>query len=121
MVKVVILYREDYTQTQIARKLGMNQSSVSRVLNRYRETGECKRKPGRERKRFTTEQDDRFLKINSLQDQKRTSSRLKNELLNARQVNIRVKTIRRRLKEVDLIPKRPVEVPWLLPCHQSFH
>jgi hypothetical protein len=58
------------------------------------------------------------LQVQSLPNRTFTASQLKNELLNARQVNVGAKTVRRRLKEVGLDPRTTGKVPRLLPHHK---
>lgn len=117
-VKIVTLANEGCRQEDIARRLHIHQSTVSRIVKRYNETGEYKRRPGQGRKRCTTPRDDRYLRIQSLLNRSLTAPHLKNELLITRQVNVSVKTVIRRLKEVGLNPKRPARVPRLLPRHK---
>jgi hypothetical protein len=96
----------------------VHQSTISRILKRYEETGEYRRRSGQGCKRCTTRRDDRYLQIQSLRNRTFTAPQLKNELLNARQVNVSAKTVKRRLKEVGLNPRTPAKVPWLLPHHK---
>lgn len=117
-VKIVTLANEGCRQEDIARRLHIHQSTVSRIVKRYNETGEYKRRPGQGRKRCTTPRDDRYLRIQSLLNRSLTAPHLQNELLITRQVNVSVKTVIRRLKEVGLNPKRPARVPRLLPRHK---
>lgn len=119
VVKVVTLANEGRKQKDIAQMLGIHQSTVSHVVQRYDETGEYRRRPGQGRKRCTTQRDDRYVQLQALRNRTFTAPQLKNELLNTRQVNVSVKTVRRRLKEAGLNPKRPAKVPRLLPHHKT--
>lgn len=118
-VKVVTLANEGRRQEDIAQMLRIHQSTVSRVVKRYEETGEYRRRPGQGRKRCTTQRDDRYLQLQALRNRTFTAPHLKNDLLNTRQVNVSAKTVRRRLKEAGLNPKRPAKVPRLLPRHKT--
>ena len=113
VVQVVTLSNEGYLQKDIARRLQITQSAVSKILKRYRETGNYRRRPGQGRKRCTSAADDRFLVLQSLRNRSLTSTYLRNELLNVRQVNVSSKTVKRRLRDADLKSRRPVKVPRL--------
>lgn len=113
VAKVVTLSNVGWRQSHIARFVGITQSAVSKILNRHRQTGNFKKRPGQGRRRCTTHRDDRFLILQSLRDRTLTSTHLKNQLLNAKQVNVSSKTVRRRLKEANLKARRPVKVPRL--------
>lgn len=117
--KIVTLAQEGCRQEDIARRLRIHQSTVSRVIKRYNETGEYKRRPGQGRKRCTPPRDYQYLRIQCLRNRTLTAPHLKNELLITRQVNVSAKTVIRRLKEVGLNPKRPAKVPKLLPRHKT--
>ncbi|RZC35811.1 hypothetical protein BDFB_011486, partial [Asbolus verrucosus] len=54
---------DGHSQRYVARAFGVEHSLIFRIVNRFRETGEYKRKPGQGRKRATTAVDDRFLRI----------------------------------------------------------
>lgn len=69
-------------------------------------------KGGQGRKRCTTPKDEQYLRIQYLRNRTLTAPHLKNQLLNARQVNVSTKTIMR-LKEVDLKSRRSDRVPRL--------
>lgn len=118
-VQIVTLSNEGYKQNQIAIRLRKSQSAVSKILKRYTETGNYRRRPGQGRKRCTTVVDDRFLILSSTRNRTLTSTHLRNELLNVRQVNVSSKTVRRRLKEAGLNPRRPAIVPRLLQIHRT--
>lgn len=117
--KVVTLANDGRRQEDIAQMLRIHQSTVSRVVKRYEETVEYRRRPGQGRKRCTTQRDDRYVQLQALRNRKFTAPQLKNELLNTRRVNVSVKTVRRRLREAGLNPKRPAKVLWLLPHHKT--
>lgn len=118
-VKIVTLANEGIRQKDIAERLHIHQSTVSRTIRRYNDTGEYKRRPGQGRRRCTTPRDDRYLQIQSLRNRAHTARHLKNDLLITRQVNVSAKTVIRRLKEIGLNPKRPARVPRLLPRHKT--
>ena len=50
-------------QRMVANRVGVGQTTVSRVLNRYRLTGSYSRRPGQDCHRATTERKGRFLRL----------------------------------------------------------
>jgi transposase len=63
-------------QQDIANGLDLHQSTVSRVLRRFHETGEYCRRPGQGLRRTTTAQRDRFLLLQSLRHRTLTAPAL---------------------------------------------
>lgn len=75
----------------------IHQSTVSRIVRRYNDTEEYKRRSDQRRRRCTTIRDDRYLRIQSLRNCAHTATKLRNYLLVARWVNVTAKTVIRRL------------------------
>jgi transposase len=69
----VALSEEGRTQQSIAERFGVMQSTISRVINRYLETGINKRRTGKGRKRMATANQDRFLRLQTLRQRFVTS------------------------------------------------
>jgi transposase len=114
----IALLNDGRSQRYVARRLEINQSTVSRIAQRYQETGELKRRSGQGRKRVTSQADDRFVLLTSLRNRHLTAPQLQNELHNARNVEVSERTIRRRLIENNLTSRRPANGPLLLPHHK---
>ncbi|GFW53733.1 HTH_Tnp_Tc3_2 domain-containing protein [Trichonephila clavipes] len=49
------------TQAEVAQAIGVSQSLISRIWNRFLETGSAGRRPGQGRRRATTPDEDRYL------------------------------------------------------------
>jgi transposase len=60
---------------------GINQSTVSRILRRYRETGGYSRRPGQGRGKATTADQDRFLRLQALRTRFVTSTIIQTRFL----------------------------------------
>lgn len=80
-VRIVTLKNEGYRQKYSTWIADIHQSTVSRIVKRYNETGEYKRRPGQGRKRYTAPRDDQYLRLKSLRNRTLTAPHLKNELL----------------------------------------
>jgi transposase len=104
----IALLNDGRSQRYVARTLEMNQSTVSRIAQRYQETGELKRISGQGPKRVTSQADDRFVLLTSLRNGHLTAPQLQNELHNARNVEVSERTIRRRLVENNLTSRQPM-------------
>jgi transposase len=63
---VVAFSEEGESQQSIARCFGVTQSTISRVLNRFREIGANTRRLDQGRKRVTNAAQERFLRIQTL-------------------------------------------------------
>jgi transposase len=107
VVKLVTLLQEGHSQQEVARRLGVSQSVVSRAWRRYRETGIYHRRQGQGRKRKTTYAEDRLLRISAKRKRFCTARELKNDLQLATGTTVSTDTIRRRLSEAELKPYRP--------------
>lgn len=115
--KVKILTLSENTnlkQREIAAKCRVSQSAVSKVLNRFRQSGslETNRKGNCGRKRSSTVLDDRSLLRKSRKIAHLNSVNLRREM-SARGVDISARTIRRRLSEHSRPARRPVRKPFL--------
>jgi transposase len=53
---------EGYSHRTVGQRFGVSQSTISRVVQRYRETGAHVRCPGQRRHRATTPAQDRYLR-----------------------------------------------------------
>ncbi|GFV69983.1 hypothetical protein TNCV_248981 [Trichonephila clavipes] len=57
--RVVGKLEEVKTQAEVAQAIGVSQSVISRIWNRFLETGSAGRRPGQGRRRATTHNEDR--------------------------------------------------------------
>ncbi|KAF2893774.1 hypothetical protein ILUMI_12399 [Ignelater luminosus] len=97
-VKASTLLEEGYSMRYVANLLERNRSTISRMIERFNQTGSYNRRPGQGRKRSTDARDERFLRQSSaLRNKTVTGTMLKNELALARNVMIASRAVRRRL------------------------
>lgn len=96
VAQIVILRQEGLTQCEIARKLKLNQSIVSRAVKRYKETGSfCyKKSPGAPR--CTSHQTDRMMRRMVVASPTCSSSEIQAKL--PPDTSVSTRTIRRRLQ-----------------------
>ena len=66
VARAVSLIENGFRIRQVARMFNRSPSVIKRVWDRYRETGQYKRRIGQGRKRKTTQNQDRFLVLSSL-------------------------------------------------------
>lgn len=117
--QVVALLQQGLSQRVVASQLHLSQSAVSRVYRRYQETGAFTRRPTTSRHRCTSERDDRFIVSTSLRNRHLTGVDVQGELRRVRDVAVSEWTVRRRLKEANLTPKRPATGPRLTAGHRQ--
>lgn len=117
-VKVITLIEDGRSQRYVANVTGVHQSTISRVVRRYRETGQYSRREGQGRRRITTAVDDRFLRVTALRTRHCTARMLQHDLLAARNVNISVQTVRNRLRNHNLRAMVPARGPRLTRAHR---
>ncbi|XP_045450989.1 uncharacterized protein LOC123659869 [Melitaea cinxia] len=117
-VQVVGLLQAGHHQRQVARKLNMSQSAVSRVYRRFQETSGFVWRPQTNRHRSTSETDDRFIVLTSLRNRYLTGVDVQQELGRVLEVAVSQWPIRRRLKKSNLTPKRPARGPKLTAGHR---
>lgn len=114
--QVVALFSEGLTQRTVARQLGMSQSTVSRV---FRGEGSYNQRPRPGRSRCTSDRDDRFIVTSMLRNRHLTGVDVQQNLRDVRGVAVSEWTVRRRLKEANLTPRRPATGPKLTPHHRQ--
>lgn len=114
----IALVEEGLPQVQVALRLGVTQSTVSRALARFRETHSNERRRGQGRHRVTTNNQDRFLRLLALRSRFVTSTALQQDF--SRRYNYRISqdTVRRRLAETGLNPYRAATGPLLTADHR---
>lgn len=95
-------------QTDVAVRYGVSQSVVSRLYQRYQQTGDVKERHGRGRPRSTSGRDDRYIEIQALRSRSLSAPAMRTRLRNVRNVNVSVQTVRNRLHERGLNAHRPV-------------
>ena len=103
----------------MAANFGVPQSVVSRLYQRYQQTGEVVEMRGRGRTRATSRADDRHVVMESLRSTTLSAPKLHPELRNTRGVNVIVQTIRNRLYERGISARRPVIATLLTRRHRQ--
>lgn len=117
--QAVALLQAGLGQREVARQLNLTRSSVQRVFQRFQATGAFSRRPGTGRVRSTSEQDDRFIVVNSLRNRRLNAVHLQQKLRETRNVSISRWTVRRRLAEKNLTSHKAANGPKLTPSHRQ--
>jgi transposase len=116
--QVVALIEDGRSRRYVAEALDLSVSTVQRAYARYLDTNSFQRRSGSGRPRCTTDNDDRFIVLNSLRDRHRTAVQIRNNLRDIRNMNVSVDTVRRRLAEQNLFSRKPAAVPLLTRRHR---
>ncbi|KAF2889936.1 hypothetical protein ILUMI_16237 [Ignelater luminosus] len=100
-VQIVVLH-EGWRYRRLRERFGISHTSVSRMMERYKETGNHSRRPGQGRRRVTKPVQDRFLRLRILRQRYVTTRSLQSKLEDVHNVRISCRTVRQRLKEGNL-------------------
>lgn len=104
--RIVGMWEAGQTQTVFARRFGINQSQVSRLIAKYRQTNDVTDRPRSGRPRLSSAADDRLLVRSAVRDPKTPCSDLRQQWQN---LNVRAstRTVNRRLNKAGLKACRP--------------
>ncbi|GFT67038.1 transposable element Tcb2 transposase [Trichonephila clavipes] len=104
--RVVGRLEGDQTQAKIAQAIGVSQSVISRIWNRFLETGSAGRRPGQGRRRATTPNENRYLVLTARRYRNMNATLLQQHLLSATGTTVSTQTVRNRLHGVGLYARR---------------
>jgi transposase len=93
VIRIITLVEDGRSQRYVANLVGVNQSTVSRVVSRYQETGGFERRPVQGRPKATTPADNRFLSIQALRRRHVTSTQLQHDLAATRNTQVSSHTV----------------------------
>ncbi|GFT11236.1 transposable element Tcb2 transposase [Trichonephila clavipes] len=96
------------TQAEVAQAIGMSQSVISRIWNRFLETGSAGRRPGQGRRRATTPNEDLYLVLTARRHRNMNATLLQQHLRTATGTTVSTQTVRNRLHGVGLYARRPM-------------
>ncbi|GFU77433.1 transposable element Tcb2 transposase [Trichonephila clavipes] len=96
------------TQAEVAQAIGVSQSVISRIWNRFLETGSAGRRPGQSRRRATTPNEDRHLVLTARRHRNMNATLLQQHLRSATGTTVSTQTVRNRLHGVGVYARRPM-------------
>ncbi|GFV41623.1 transposable element Tcb2 transposase [Trichonephila clavipes] len=96
------------TQAEIAQAIGVSQSVISRIWNRFLETGSAGRRPRQGRRRATTPNEDRYLVLTARRHRNMNATLLQQHLRSITGNRVSTQTVRNRLHGVGLYARRPM-------------
>lgn len=116
--QALILFEEGWNYRRIGRRFNVYHTTVSRVIERFRDTGSHGRRPGQGRNRITTPIEDRFLRLSALRQRFVTARTLQTQLRDATGLQVCGETVRQRLREHNLRPRIAARGPALTRDHR---
>ncbi|GFU16803.1 transposable element Tcb2 transposase [Trichonephila clavipes] len=96
------------TQAEVAQAIGVSQSVISRIWNRFLETGSAGRRPEQGRRRVTTPNEDLYLMLTARRHRNMNAILLQQHLRSATGTTVSTQTVRNRLHGVGLYVRRPM-------------
>ncbi|GFW33406.1 transposable element Tcb2 transposase [Trichonephila clavipes] len=106
--RVVGRLERGQTQAEVAQAIGVSQSVISRIWNRFLDTGSTSRRPGQGRRRATTPNEDRYLVLTARRDRNMNATLLQQHLRSATGTTVSIQSVRNRLHGVGLYARRPM-------------
>ncbi|GFX08593.1 transposable element Tcb2 transposase [Trichonephila clavipes] len=98
--------RGPQTQAEIAQAIGVSQSVIFRIWNRYLETGSAGRRPGKGCRRAATPNEDRYLVLTARRHRNMNATLLQQHLRSATGTTVSTQTVRNRFHGVGLYARR---------------
>ncbi|GFX12382.1 transposable element Tcb2 transposase [Trichonephila clavipes] len=96
------------TQAEVAQAIGVSQSVISRIWNRFLETGSAGRRPGQGHRRATTPNENRYLVLTVHRHRNMNATLLQQHLRSATGTTVSTQIVRNRLHGVGLYARRPM-------------
>ncbi|GFT09479.1 transposable element Tcb1 transposase [Trichonephila clavipes] len=96
------------TQLKVSEELGIAQSVISTLWQRFQDAGNGSRCYSTGRPRVTTPNEDRYLAVTAKRNRRRTASDLSRQLSSATGTTVSRQTVFRRLGHIGLYARRPV-------------
>ncbi|GFX42449.1 transposable element Tcb2 transposase [Trichonephila clavipes] len=96
------------TQAEVAQAIEESQSVISRIWNRFLETGSGGRRPGQGRRRATTPNENRYLVLTAQRHRNMNATLLQQHLRSATGTTVSTQTVRNRLHGVGLYARQPM-------------
>ncbi|GFX57971.1 transposable element Tcb2 transposase [Trichonephila clavipes] len=96
------------TEVEVAQAIGMSQSMISRIWNRFLETGSAGQRPGQGRRRATTPNEDRYLVLMARIHRNMNATLLQQHLRSATGTTFSTQTVRNQLHGLGLYTHRPM-------------
>ncbi|GFY30361.1 transposable element Tcb2 transposase [Trichonephila clavipes] len=93
---------------KLAQAIGVSQSVISRVWNRFLEAGSAGRRPGQGRRRATTPNEDRHLVVTARRHRNMNATLLQQHLRSATGTTVSTQTVQNWLHGVGLYARRPM-------------
>ncbi|GFT17414.1 HTH_Tnp_Tc3_2 domain-containing protein [Trichonephila clavipes] len=105
------------TQLEVSEKLGIAQSVISRLWQRFQGDGNVSRCYSTGRSRVTTPNEGRYLAVTAKRNRRSTASDLSRQLSTATGTTVSRQTVYRRLGPIGLYARRPVRCVPLTATH----
>ncbi|GFS94059.1 transposable element Tcb2 transposase [Trichonephila clavipes] len=96
------------TQAEVAQAIGVSQSVISRIWNRFLETGRAGRRPGQGRRWATKPNEDRYFVLKARRHRNMNATLLQQHLRSATSTTVSNQTVRNWLHGVGLYARRPM-------------
>ena len=113
--RAIALILQGRSQHDVAQQFGVYESTISRLVQRLRATGRLTDRPRSGRPRVTTQRQDRRVRLVHLRNRLRTATETAREVIGTHGRRVCPRTVRNRLREFDLRPRRPYVGPNLTP------
>ncbi|GFW61696.1 transposable element Tcb2 transposase [Trichonephila clavipes] len=98
----------DQIQAEVQQAIGVSQSVISRIWNRFLETESAGRRPGQGRRWATTLNEDRYLVLTARRHRNMNATLFQQHLRSATGTTVSTQTVRNRLHGVGLYARRPL-------------
>ncbi|KAG0429426.1 Transposable element Tcb1 transposase [Dictyocoela muelleri] len=111
--KIISLYQENFTQKEISEKMKINQSTVSRVLKKYKKYGVIENLKGCGRRKVINSSDLKILKNSNNKNPKSSLRKMSSDLLKLTGKQVSHMTIKNVLNDNGVFAYSPIKKPLL--------
>ena len=116
-LRIIGMLEAGMTQNDIAQRFNVHRNTIQSLARRYRQYGTTRDRPRSGRPRVTSHQQDNYIRLTHLRNRFQTASLTSRNIPGLR--NIHPRTVRNRLREHGIRPRRPAIRPVLQQRHRQ--